>query len=43
LVFRLGGHLIVGADRDDVARGDSLEVDLVVGRHHAESLLDAQV
>jgi hypothetical protein len=28
-------HLIIDAV------GDSLEVDLVVGRHHAESLLDA--
>jgi hypothetical protein len=36
-------HLVVDADRDDVARGDGLEVDLVVGGHHAESLLDTQV
>jgi hypothetical protein len=36
-------HLVVNADGDDVARGDGLEVDLVVGSHHAESLLDTQV
>jgi hypothetical protein len=36
-------HLVLDADRDDIARGDSLEVDLVVGRHHAKGLLDAQV
>jgi hypothetical protein len=36
-------HLVLDADRDDVARGDSLEVDLVVRRHHAKGLLDAQV
>jgi hypothetical protein len=36
-------HLIFNADRDDVARGYSLEVDLVVGRHHAKGLLDAQM
>jgi hypothetical protein len=28
---------------DDIAHGDGLEVDLVVGSHHAESLLDTQV
>jgi hypothetical protein len=31
-------HLVV--NRDDVAHRDGLEVDLVVGSHHAESLLD---
>jgi hypothetical protein len=36
-------HLILDADRDDLARGYSLEVNLVVGRHHAKGLLDAQV
>jgi hypothetical protein len=36
-------HLVVDADRNDVARGNSLEVDLVMGDHHAEGLLDAQV
>jgi hypothetical protein len=33
-------HLVVDTDRGDVARGDGLEVDLVVGSHHAEGLLD---
>jgi hypothetical protein len=33
--------LVFNADRDDIARGHDLEVDLVVGRHHAEGLLDA--
>jgi hypothetical protein len=32
-------HLILDADRDDVARGYDLEVDLVVRRHHAKGLL----
>jgi hypothetical protein len=36
-------HLIIDADGDDVARRDGLKVDLVVGSHHAESLLDTQV
>jgi hypothetical protein len=36
-------HLVIDADRDNIARGDSLEVDLLVGRHHAKGLLDAQV
>jgi hypothetical protein len=36
-------HLFFNADRDDVARGYGLEVDLVVGRHHAKGLLDAQM
>jgi hypothetical protein len=36
-------HFVLDADRDDVARGDSLEVDLVVRRHHAKGLLDAQM
>jgi hypothetical protein len=36
-------HLVVDADENDVARGNGLEVDLVVGDHHAEGLLDAQV
>jgi hypothetical protein len=37
-------HLLVfNVDRDDVARGHGLEVDLVVGHHDAEGLLDAQV
>jgi hypothetical protein len=30
-------------DWDDVARGYGLEVDLVVGCHHAKGLLDAQM
>jgi hypothetical protein len=36
-------HLVLDTGPDDVARGDSLEVDLVVRRHHAKGLLDAQV
>jgi hypothetical protein len=36
-------HLVVDADKDDVARRDGLEVNLVVGSHYAESLLDTQV
>jgi hypothetical protein len=36
-------HLIVDTDGIDVARGNGLEVDLLVGHHHAEGLLDAQV
>jgi hypothetical protein len=36
-------HLIVDTDRNDVAHGNGLEVDLVVGDHHTEGLLDAQV
>jgi hypothetical protein len=28
-------HLVVDTDRDDVARRDGFEVDLVVGSHHA--------
>jgi hypothetical protein len=36
-------HLILDADRDDITQGDGLEVDLVVGRHHAKILLDAQM
>jgi hypothetical protein len=36
-------RLVVDAVGDDLARGDSLEVDLVVRRYHAESLLDTQV
>jgi hypothetical protein len=36
-------HFVVDADRDAIARGDGLEVDLVVGNHHTEGLLDAQV
>jgi hypothetical protein len=36
-------RLVVDAFRYDVARGNSLEVDLIVQRHHAKSLLDAQV
>jgi hypothetical protein len=35
-------HLDLNADRDDVSRGDSLEVDLVVRHHHAKGLLDSQ-
>jgi hypothetical protein len=34
-------HLVVDADGNDVARGNDLEVNLVVGDHHAEGLLDA--
>jgi hypothetical protein len=30
-------HLIIDTDRNDIARGNGLEVDLVVGRHHAEA------
>jgi hypothetical protein len=36
-------HLVIDADGNDVAYGNGLEVDLVVGSHHAEGLLDAQV
>jgi hypothetical protein len=36
-------HLVLNANRDDVARGYGLEVDLVVGRHHTEGLLDTEV
>jgi hypothetical protein len=36
-------HLVVDADGDDIARGDGLEIDLVVGSHQAEGLLDTQV
>jgi hypothetical protein len=36
-------HFVVNADGDDIACGDDLKVDLVVGNHHAEGLLDAQV
>jgi hypothetical protein len=36
-------HLIVDADRGDIARGYGLEVDLVVRSHHAKGFLDAQV
>jgi hypothetical protein len=36
-------HLVVDANRDDIAPGDGLEFDLVVGGHHAESLLNTQV
>jgi hypothetical protein len=33
-------HHVVDTDRNDIARRDDLEVDLVVGSHHAEGLLD---
>jgi hypothetical protein len=33
-------HLVIDADWDDIARGDGLEVDLVVGNNHTKSLLD---
>jgi hypothetical protein len=36
-------HLVLDANRDDVARGYGLKVDLLVGHHHAKGLLDAQV
>jgi hypothetical protein len=36
-------RLTVNADGDNIARRDGLEVDLVVGSHHAEGLLDTQV
>jgi hypothetical protein len=36
-------HLIVDADGEDIAHGDGLKIDLVVGTHHAEGLLDTQV
>jgi hypothetical protein len=42
-VLTVHRNLIVDADGDDVARGDGLEVDLVVRDHHDESLLDPQV
>jgi hypothetical protein len=42
-IYTIHRHLVLDADRDDVARGHGLEVDLVVGRHHAKGLLDAQV
>jgi hypothetical protein len=35
--------LIVDADRNDVACGNGLEVDLVVGGHHAKGFLNSQV
>jgi hypothetical protein len=40
---RAPSPLHLQADRDDVARRHGLEVHLVVGPHHAEGLLDAQV
>jgi hypothetical protein len=36
-------HLVVDTDRDDIARGDGLEVDLLMRSHHAEGFLDTQV
>jgi hypothetical protein len=42
-VHTIHRRLVINAFGDDVARGDGLEVDLVVRRHHAESLLDAQM
>jgi hypothetical protein len=36
-------HLIVDADREDIARGNGLEVDLVMRSHHTEGFLDTQV
>jgi hypothetical protein len=36
-------HLVVDTDGNDVARGDGLEVDLIVRHHHAKRLLDPQV
>jgi hypothetical protein len=36
-------HLVIDTDRNDVARGNGLEVDLVVGIHHAEGFLNPQV
>jgi hypothetical protein len=35
--------LVFDTDRDDVALGHGLEDHLVMGRHHVEGLLDAQV
>jgi hypothetical protein len=35
--------LILDTDRDDVAGGHDLEVHLVMGPHHAESLPDAKM
>jgi hypothetical protein len=36
-------HLVVDTNRNDVPRGNGLVVDLVVGRQHAEDILNAQV
>jgi hypothetical protein len=36
-------YLILDTDRHDVARAYDLEVDLVVGCHHAKGLLDTQM
>jgi hypothetical protein len=36
-------HFVFDTDWDNVARRHGLEVHLVVGPHHAEGLLDAQV
>jgi hypothetical protein len=36
-------HLVVDAERDNIARRDGLEIDLVVGSHHAEGFLNTQV
>jgi hypothetical protein len=36
-------HLVVDTDRDDIARGDGLEIDLVVRSYHTEGILDTQV
>jgi hypothetical protein len=36
-------HLVIDTDENDVARGDGLKVDLVVGDHHAKGFLNSQV
>jgi hypothetical protein len=36
-------HLIVDAEGNDIARGNGLKVDLVVGGHHAKGFLKSQV
>jgi hypothetical protein len=33
-------HLVIDADKNDIARRDGLKVNLVVGSHNAEGLLD---
>jgi hypothetical protein len=42
-VRALHRHFVFNADRNDVARRHDHEVHLIVGPHHAEGLLDAQV
>jgi hypothetical protein len=36
-------HLVIDVDRDNVARREGFEVDLIMGGHHTKCLLDTQV